>query len=127
MGNNELIAYSLPSHPGTKLPGHQYGVPEPTQQRRAVAQREGLGKFHLLGISPGGSIARHFAGTYRRWWTQTVLMDCAPRNDDESRANLRAAAARRDGVKSLIPDTGEDGVQTNYWLCPDGARSNASS
>src|SRR6202044_2966601 len=34
-----------------------------------------------------------------------VLADCTPRYDDESRANwpVRAAAARKDGVASLIP------------------------
>ena len=102
---NELIAYSLPGHPGTPLPGHQYGVPELTEQLRQVAVREGLTKFHLLGISLGGSVAQHFAGTYPDMVDRLVLMDCSPRYDDEARANwpVRAAAARKDGVKSLIP------------------------
>lgn len=105
MENNELVAYSLPGHPGTPLPGHQYGVPELTEQLRQVALREGLERVHLLGISLGGSIAQHFAGTYPEMVDKLVLMDCSPRYDDESRANwpVRAAAARRDGVKSLIP------------------------
>ncbi|HEX3574857.1 MAG TPA: alpha/beta fold hydrolase [Rhodopila sp.] len=105
MGRNELIAYSLPGHPGTKLPGHQYGVPELTEQLHQVALREDLKKFHLIGISLGGSIAQHFAGTYPDMVDKLVLMDCSPRYDDESRANwpVRAAAARKDGVKSLIP------------------------
>jgi pimeloyl-ACP methyl ester carboxylesterase len=105
MDRNELIAYSLPGHPGTKLPGHQYGVPELTEQLHQVALREDLKKFHLIGISLGGSIAQHFAGTYPDMVDKLVLMDCSPRYDDESRANwpVRAAAARKDGVKSLIP------------------------
>jgi pimeloyl-ACP methyl ester carboxylesterase len=80
-------------------------VPELTEQLRAVALREGLAKFHLIGISLGGSVAQHFAGTYPEMMDRLVLMDCTPRYDDEARANwpLRAAAARRDGVKSLIP------------------------
>ncbi len=102
---NELVSYSLPGHPGTKLPGHQYGVPELTEQLRQVAVRDGLRKFHLLGISLGGSVAQHFAGTYPDMVDKLVLADCSPRYDDESRANwpVRAAAARKDGVKSLIP------------------------
>jgi 3-oxoadipate enol-lactonase len=58
-----------------------------------------------MGISLGGSVAQHFAGTYPDMVDKLVLADCTPRYDDESRANwpLRAAAARRDGVKSLIP------------------------
>lgn len=105
MEQNELIGYSLPGHPGTPLPGHQYGVPELTEQLRQVALREGLTKFHLIGISLGGSIAQHFAGTYPEMVDKLVLMDCSPRYDEESRANwpVRAAAARTDGVKSLIP------------------------
>jgi len=102
---NELIAYSFPGHHDTPLPGHQYGAPELTEQLRAVALREGLTKFHLMGISLGGSVAQHFAGTYPDMVDKLVLADCTPRYDDESRANwpVRAAAARNDGVPSLIP------------------------
>lgn len=105
MDRNELVAYSLPGHPGTRLPGHQYGVPELTEQLREVMLREGIGKFHLMGISLGGSVAQHFAGVYPDMVDRLVLADCSPRYDDESRANwpVRAAAARKDGVKSLIP------------------------
>jgi 3-oxoadipate enol-lactonase len=105
MDTNELIAYSLPGHPGTPLPGHQYGIPELAEQLRHAALREGLTKFHLIGISMGGSLAQHFAGTYPDMVDKLVLMDCSPRYNDEARANwpLRAAAARKDGVKSLIP------------------------
>jgi 3-oxoadipate enol-lactonase len=105
MDRNELVAYSLPGHPGTSLPGHQYGVSELTEQLRAVVLRDGLTKFHLMGISLGGSIAQHFAGTYPEMVDKLVLADCSPRYDDESRANwpVRAEAARKNGVKSLIP------------------------
>jgi 3-oxoadipate enol-lactonase len=105
MAQNELIAYSLPGHPGTPLPGHQYGIPELTEQLRQTALRHELHRFHLIGISMGGSVAQHFAGTYPEMVDRLVLMDCSPRYDDEARANwpLRAAAARKDGVKSLIP------------------------
>ncbi len=105
MDRNELIAYSFPGHADTPLPGHQYGAPELTEQLRAAALRAGLTKFHLMGISLGGSVAQHFAGTYPEMVDRLVLADCTPRYDDESRANwpVRATAARRDGVKSLIP------------------------
>ena len=105
MDRNEIVAYSLPGHPGTALPGHQYGVPELTEQLHKVVQRDGLTKFHLMGISLGGSVAQHFAGTYPQMVDRLVLADCTPRYDEESRANwpVRAAAARREGVGSLIP------------------------
>lgn len=101
----ELIAYSFPGHHDTPLPGHQYGVPELTEQLRAVAKREGLSSFHLMGISLGGSVAQHFAGTYPDMVNKLILADCTPRYDDDSRANwpVRAAAARKDGVASLVP------------------------
>ena len=83
----ELIAYSLPGHHDTPLPGHQYGVPELTEQLHAVLQREGLEKIHLMGISLGGSIAQHFAGTYPAMIDKLVLADCTPRYIDEARAN----------------------------------------
>jgi 3-oxoadipate enol-lactonase len=102
---HELIAYSFPGHHDTKLPGHQYGVPELTEQLRAVALRDGLEKFHLMGISLGGTVAQHFAGTYPDMVDHLVLADCTPIYNEESRANwpVRAAAARQNGVASLIP------------------------
>jgi pimeloyl-ACP methyl ester carboxylesterase len=80
-------------------------VPELTEQLRAVAKREGLARFHLMGISLGGSVAQHFAGTYPDMVNKLILADCTPRYDDDSRANwpIRAAAARKDGVASLVP------------------------
>lgn len=105
MDRYELVAYSFPGHADSPLPGHQYGVEELTEQLRAAALREGLTKFHLMGISLGGSVAQHFAGTYPETVDKLVLADCTPRYDDEARANwpVRAAAARQNGVKSLIP------------------------
>ena len=75
----ELIAYSFPGHHDTPLPGQQYGVPELT--------------------------AQHFAGTYPDMVKKLILADCTARYDDDSRANwpVRAAAARKDGVASLVP------------------------
>jgi 3-oxoadipate enol-lactonase len=102
---HELIAYSFPGHHDTPLPGHPYGVPELSAQLRAVAEREGLARFHLMGISLGGSVAAHFAGTYPGMVDRLVLADCTPRYDEESRANwpVRARLARENGVASLVP------------------------
>jgi pimeloyl-ACP methyl ester carboxylesterase len=102
---NQLISYSLPGHPGTPVPNHQYGVPELAEQLRQVALRDGLTRFHLMGISLGGSVAQYFAGSYPDMVDKLVLADCSPRYDDEARANwpVRATAARNDGVRSLIP------------------------
>jgi pimeloyl-ACP methyl ester carboxylesterase len=101
----ELIAYSLPGHHDSPLPVGQYGAPELTEQLRGIAAREGLTRFSLAGISMGGSMAAHFAGTYPEMVERLILCDCTPRYNAESRANwpVRAAAAREKGVASLIP------------------------
>jgi pimeloyl-ACP methyl ester carboxylesterase len=101
----ELIAYSFPGHDDAPVPDHQYGVPELTAQLRGVAEHEGLHRFHLMGISLGGSVAAYFAGTYPHMVDRLVLADCTPRYDEESRDNwpVRAKQAREHGVASLIP------------------------
>jgi len=101
----ELIAYSFPGHGDTRLPTHPYGGTELVEQLKAVADRAGLGKFNLMGISLGGSVAQQFAGTYPAMVDRLVLADCTPRYTEEARANwpVRAKAARENGVASLIP------------------------
>jgi pimeloyl-ACP methyl ester carboxylesterase len=101
----ELIAYSLPGHHDTTLPQGQYGEAELTEQLRALMQREGIVKAHIAGISMGGSLAQHFAGTHPEMVERVILCDCSPRYTDEARTNwhVRAAAVRKNGVASLIP------------------------
>jgi len=101
----ELIAYSFPGHGDSPLPGHQYGGTELVEQLKAVADKAGLKKFHLMGISLGGSVAAQFAGTYPDMVDRLILADCTPRYTEEARANwpVRAKAARENGVASLIP------------------------
>jgi pimeloyl-ACP methyl ester carboxylesterase len=101
----ELIAYSMPGHHDTRLPQGQYGEAELSQQLRALMKREGIAKAHIAGISMGGSLAQHFAGTYPEMVDRVILCDCSPRYNDEQRANwpVRAALARKNGVASLIP------------------------
>jgi 3-oxoadipate enol-lactonase len=93
MSQNELITYSLPGHPGTPLPDHQYGVPELAEQLHQVARRDGLSRFHLMGISLGGSVAQHFAGTYPDMVDRLVLADCS--RDTMMRHGPTGLSARR--------------------------------
>jgi 3-oxoadipate enol-lactonase len=101
----ELIAYSLPGHHDTKVPAAPYGEAELSEQLRTLLKREGVAKAHLAGISMGGSLAQHFAGTYPEMVDRVILCDCTPRYNDEMRANwpVRAGLARKNGVASLIP------------------------
>ena len=101
----ELIAYSLPGHHDTKVSKGQYGEAELSEQLRALMKREGLAKASIAGISMGGSMAQHFAGTYPDMVDRVILCDCTPRYNDEMRAAwpVRAEIARTKGVASLIP------------------------
>ncbi len=101
----ELITYSLPGHHDTPLPAGQYGEDETTAQLRALMLREGVSKAHMAGISMGGSMVAHFAGTHPEMVERAMLIDCTPRYTDEMRANwpVRGNAARANGVASLIP------------------------
>jgi pimeloyl-ACP methyl ester carboxylesterase len=101
----ELIAYSLPGHHDTPVPKAPYGEAELSEQLRALLKREGVAKAHIAGISMGGSLAQHFAGTYPEMVDRVILCDCTPRYNDEMRANwpVRAGLARTNGVASLIP------------------------
>lgn len=101
----ELIAYSFPGHHDTPLPGHSYGVPELSQQLYEVLRRDGITKAYVMGISLGGCVAQHFAGTHPETVDTLVLADCTPRYDEEARANWpkRGEAARKNGVAALVP------------------------
>lgn len=101
----ELIAYSLPGHHDTPLPGHQYDQDGLTAQLKALMEREGIKKAHMAGISMGGSMVQHFAGTHPDMVDKAILCDCTPRYNEESRANwpVRAAVARAHGTSYLVP------------------------
>jgi pimeloyl-ACP methyl ester carboxylesterase len=101
----ELIAYSLPGHPGAPPRAGQYDQDATTAQLKALMQREGIARAHLAGISMGGSLAQHFAGTHPDMVDRLILCDCTPMYNEESRANwpVRAGIAREKGVAALIP------------------------
>ena len=50
-------------------------------------------------------MVQHFAGTHPEMVEKAILCDCTPQYNDEARANwpVRAAAARINGVSSLVP------------------------
>ncbi|HVB66812.1 MAG TPA: alpha/beta fold hydrolase [Acetobacteraceae bacterium] len=100
-----LLAYDLPGHGETPLPAAPYGVEELADQLAAVLRREGIARAHVCGLSLGGLVAQRFASAYPELTDRLILADTTPRYTDEMRAMWvsRAAAARRDGVPSLVP------------------------
>lgn len=101
----ELISYDFPGHGETKLPAASYGVEDLADQLAAMLRREGISRAHICGLSLGGLVAQCFAASHPAMTDRLVLGDTTPRYPDEMRAmwTTRAAAARRDGVASLVP------------------------
>lgn len=100
-----LLAYDFPGHGGTPVPARPYGIAELSAQLGAILDRAGIGRTTVAGISLGGLVAQHFAATCPTRVDRLVLVDTTPRYTEELRSMwaVRAAQARKDGVKSLIP------------------------
>jgi 3-oxoadipate enol-lactonase len=99
-----LLSFDFPGHHETKLPRGRYTIEDLSAQLGAVLARDGVTRAHLAGISLGGLVAQHFAATAPQRVEKLLLLDTTPRYTDESRQMWveRAAAARKDGVASLI-------------------------
>jgi len=110
-----LISYDFPGHGEAPLPAAPYGVEELADQLAAVLRREGIARAHIGGLSLGGLVAQRFAAAYPDLTDRLILGDTTPRYPDEMRAMwvTRAAAARRDGVASLVPGL------LKIWFTPD--------
>jgi len=100
-----LVSYDFPGHGETPLPAGPYGVEDLADQLAAVLRREGIARAHVCGLSLGGLVAQCFAANHPEMTDRLVLADTTPRYPDEMRAMwvTRAAAARRDGVASIVP------------------------
>jgi len=100
-----LLSYDFPGHHETRLPPGGYGIAELSDQLAGVLARTGVKRAHVAGISLGGLVAQHIAATRPELVEKLVLIDTTPRYTDDSRKMWveRAAAARRDGVASLVP------------------------
>lgn len=100
-----LLAYDFPGHGTSTLPATSYGIADLSAQLATVLDRAGIARAAVAGISLGGLVAQHFAANFPARVNRLVLIDTTPRYTDELRKMwaVRAAQARQDGVKSLIP------------------------
>lgn len=100
-----LLAYDFPGHGESPVPARPYGIAELSAQLAALLSAAGIQRATMAGISLGGLVAQHFAATFPARVDRLVLIDTTPRYTDEMRSMwaVRAAQARNDGVKSLIP------------------------
>jgi 3-oxoadipate enol-lactonase len=87
---------------------------------RALLERLGIGRTHLVGLSMGGMIAQAFAAAHPERVDGLVLADTAAEFDAPIRAawRERAATARRAGMAPLVEPTVE------RWF-PEGFRRTA--
>ena len=100
-----LLAYDFPGHGASPLPGKAYGIADLSAQLAGVLERAGIARAAVAGISLGGLVAQHFAASFPALVDRLILIDTTPRYTDALRKMwaVRAAQARQDGVKSLIP------------------------
>ncbi|MDE2006760.1 MAG: alpha/beta fold hydrolase [Rhodospirillales bacterium] len=100
-----LLSYDFPGHGESPPAPGAYGVEDLADQLAALLRREGITRAHVCGLSLGGLVAQCFAATYPAMTERLILADTTPRYPDEMRAMwvTRAAAARRDGVASIVP------------------------
>jgi 3-oxoadipate enol-lactonase len=103
--DHTLLSYDFPGHGGSPTPARSYGIAELSTQLAAILSNAGVERATVAGISLGGLVAQHFAATFPARVDRLVLIDTTPRYTDEMRGMwaMRAAQARQDGVKSLIP------------------------
>jgi len=117
-----LLAYDFPGHGTSALPTVPYGIADLSNQLAGILDRAGIARAAVAGISLGGLVAQHFAATFPARVDRLVLIDTTPRYTDELRAMwaVRAAQARQDGVKSLIPGL------LDIWFTKDFVAQNPS-
>src|SRR5487761_1462860 len=100
-----LLAYDFPGHGESPVPSGPYCIADLASQLAAMLGGAGVARATIAGISLCGLVAQHCAAGFPARVDRLVLIDTTPRYTDEMRGMwaMRAAQARQDGVKSLIP------------------------
>ncbi len=104
-GRFTLLSYDFPGHGDAAPAPGAYTVEDLADQLAARLRAEAIASAHVCGLSLGGLVAQAFAARHPGLTGRVILGDTTPRYPDEMRAmwDTRAAAARRDGVASLVP------------------------
>lgn len=98
-----VLTYDVPGHGEVPVPGAPYSIEDLSFQLAGLLRRQGVQRAHVAGMSLGGLVAQHFAGTQPERVEKLILVDTTPRYVDEMRAMWvkRAAEARSAGTASL--------------------------
>jgi 3-oxoadipate enol-lactonase len=118
-----LVSYDLPGHGRSSVPSGAYTIEDLSRQLGELLARHNIARAHVAGISLGGLIAQQFAAANPASVDRLILIDTTPRYTDELRAMWaqRAAAARGDGVSTLI-----DGL-LKIWFTPQSVADNTEA
>jgi 3-oxoadipate enol-lactonase len=110
-----VLRYDVRGHGATGVPDRPFSVADLAHDLAALLDALGAPHTHLVGMSMGGMIAQQFALDHPARINTLTLADTSSRTAPENRAgwDQRAAAARRDGMASLVPAT------LSRWLTPD--------
>jgi 3-oxoadipate enol-lactonase len=110
-----VLRYDVRGHGATGVPDRPFSVADLSDDLAALLDALGAPHTHLVGMSMGGMIAQQFALDHSTRIDTLTLADTSSRTAPENRAvwDQRAAAARRDGMASLVSAT------LSRWLTPD--------
>jgi 3-oxoadipate enol-lactonase len=98
-----VLTYDFPGHGDVPVPASGYTIEDLSAQLAALLKHEGVQRSHVAGMSLGGLVAQHFAGSHPGVVEKLVLIDTTPRYVDDMRAMWvkRASEARAAGTASL--------------------------
>jgi 3-oxoadipate enol-lactonase len=110
-----VLRYDIRGHGHTAVPEHPFSIADLAHDLAALLDVLGAQHTHLVGMSMGGMIAQQFALDYPSRIDTLTLADTSAGTGPETRAiwDERAAAARLNGMTSLVPAT------LDRWLTPD--------
>ncbi|OAJ60352.1 3-oxoadipate enol-lactonase [Paraburkholderia ginsengiterrae] len=102
-----VLRYDLRGHGRTAASGASFGVANLSHDLATLLDTLGASSSHLVGMSMGGMIAQQFAMDHPARVNTLTLCDTSGGTLPEARAiwDQRAAAARKDGMASLVPAT----------------------
>ncbi|MFM0559711.1 alpha/beta fold hydrolase [Paraburkholderia sediminicola] len=110
-----VLRYDLRGHGKTAVSSEPFSVADLSRDLAALLDAVGAPTTHLVGMSMGGMIAQQFALDHPSRVDTLTVADTTCGTLPEGRAiwDQRAAAARTDGMASLVPAT------LSRWLTPD--------